>query len=583
MAAIAQLKAMLHMDTRQFKAGMRRVDLTTKRTTTSLQRHLGRVQPLFAKSFSVAAIVTGLAAAAKAAENFGKKAAQAATISKMSTDEIRKGIKGISGEIGINKDNLAEGLYDALSAGVTDADAFDFLKVAAQAGVAGAGSTADAVDILTTALNAFGKPASEAAAVADTLFATVRLGKTTLSELAESFAQVAPAANASGVELEQVLAAAATLTKSGTKTAQAMTQIRAAILAMNDKLGDGWAKTMTLQEGMVAMRDAARGSVSALREMTGRVEGTLGILGLTGDKAKEAAKDLFSVTNAAGDMGKAFEIMDQENSIGKMTEKLKNLVDTLGDFVLGAGKAMKAYLDLAAAGMEETATDMIGTEGVSDGKTLGDMRKEALAKKKHQEWMASQESAAAGDVSGVGDVDEATRKKYAKMAEEERQAGLTPEQRLAEVTAAQSANESQIGQGNSAQQLYEIEIRRLELAKQRKQIEDEIYKRDVDLLEKEMRYKEERQAIQDRAVEQVEGARASFEEQMRTGMAGRGMDATISSTGAFSGTERGNLGVEDRQMQIAKEGLTVQQQIREIMSRFESDMKGLRAAMENNR
>lgn len=52
-----------------------------------------------------------------------------------------------------------------------------------------------------------------------------------MGELGQTIAQAAPIAASYGVGIEQVLSAVASLTKQGTPTAQAMTQIRASILA----------------------------------------------------------------------------------------------------------------------------------------------------------------------------------------------------------------------------------------------------------------------------------------------------------------------------------------------------------------
>lgn len=50
------------------------------------------------------------------------------------------------------------------------------------------------------------------------------------------------------MEVDQVLAAVATLTKQGTPTAQAMTQIRASIIAVSKVLGDGAFDNRTYQK-----------------------------------------------------------------------------------------------------------------------------------------------------------------------------------------------------------------------------------------------------------------------------------------------------------------------------------------------
>jgi len=131
-----------------------------------------------------------------------------------------------------------------------------------------------------------------------------------------------------------------------------MTQIRAAMIAMNKELGDGWTATMTLQEGMQAMSDKAGGSATALKELTGRVEGTLGILALTGKNAKGAAEDLEAMTNSAGNANKAFDTMKNLNPLDKFKQTLDNFVLSLGDAVLGSSAFSGAMDDMSRAAKE---------------------------------------------------------------------------------------------------------------------------------------------------------------------------------------------------------------------------------------
>ena len=297
-------------------------------------------------ALSIAGIGASLVVAAKRADEFNRQVGQVATLADMNIGAVKKQVRAMSAEFGLAKDELTKGLYDAISAGVPKENAFEFLRVAAKGAIAGAATTAESVDILSSAMNAFKIPASEAESVSDSLFATVKLGKTTLAELSQSFAQVGPIASASGVQIEQVLAAVATLTKQGTPTAQAMTQIRAAIIAMNENLGDGWTKTMTLQEGMVAMSEAAGGSTSELKKLTGRVEGTIAILGATGKNAAGAAADLDALTGSAGATNDAFKTMDSVTVVDKAMQSLDNIMLKLGDVTLAVfGEHILALAD----------------------------------------------------------------------------------------------------------------------------------------------------------------------------------------------------------------------------------------------
>ena len=308
------------------------------------------------------AAIGALGVLMKKAEEFNQSISQIATLTEMSKGEVAKEVRAMSAEFGMAKDELTKGLYDALSASVPKDNVFDFMRTAAKTARAGASSTAEAVDFLTTAINAYGFDAAQAGRVSDILFATVKLGKTTVSELAASFAQVAPLASASGVAFEQVMAAAASLTKQGTPTAQAMTQIRAAIIAMNRELGDGWAASMTLQEGMQLMADKAGGSADALRGLTGRVEGALAIMALTGKGAAGAAKDLAEVANSTGAMNDAFKKTQDDAAMAKFLQALHNISLAAGDVALKFLGPMLERASKAAASFAEKIAILTDTE-----------------------------------------------------------------------------------------------------------------------------------------------------------------------------------------------------------------------------
>jgi len=313
-----------------------------------------------AKAFT--GLAAGIALAMRRAEEFGQQAAQVVTLIDIPLRKVKSEVRKVAAEFGMAKDDLTKGLYDAVSARIPKENAFEFLRTAAKAATAGAGTTAEAVNILTTTLNAFKIPAGEAGKVADVLFTTVRLGKTTLSELAHNFAIVAPVAAATGVKFEEVAAAMATITAQGTPTDQAATQIRQAIIAMNEVLGDGWARVMTLQEGMMEMARRAGGSQVKLKELAGRVEGMLGILQMTGAHAQGAAADLAEMGKAAGETDRAFSKANPERTLSRVQAALDNIVLTLGDAALEAFGPSLERAARAAATLAENIASFMDTE-----------------------------------------------------------------------------------------------------------------------------------------------------------------------------------------------------------------------------
>lgn len=263
-------------------------------------------------------------------------------------DEMRVGITGVSKDIGGLEKDIADGLYQAISAGVPRGGVFDFLDVAQMAAIAD--KTADlttAVDGLTTVVNAFGLVASDVEEVSDVMFTTVALGKTTFGELSQSIGRVAPIAASAGVSFQELFAIIGATTLQGLKTSEAISFLRAGITGLlrpTDELREifedvGFASAeaaipvIGLQAAFQTVVDAAGGSTSKLQELIGTSEGVGVILGVTGENAKTFERILKGVEQSAGATSAAFDIMDQSvgRSFGRMTESFDRLGNTLGE------------------------------------------------------------------------------------------------------------------------------------------------------------------------------------------------------------------------------------------------------------
>ena len=256
---------------------------------------------------------------------FNKAMTEVSTISKEVTENMadyKKQVAGLTADIPIGATEAAKALYQIVSAGQQGANAMKVLEVSAKAAVGGVTETATAADTITTLLNAYHLSASEAESISDKLFTTVRLGKTTMTELGASIAQAAPTAAAYGVSMNELLGAVATLTKQGVPTAIAMTQINAAITEAVNVLGDSAFEGRTFAEALGEIRDSADGSMTALKGSITNIRALKGALGLTGDAASTAKSDLEAMANATGAAESAFQKMN--NTAGASAERLKS-------------------------------------------------------------------------------------------------------------------------------------------------------------------------------------------------------------------------------------------------------------------
>ena len=255
-------------------------------------------------------------------------------------------VREVSDEFGIAQDELTGGLYNALSAGVPADNVFDFMRVASKASIAGVTDVDTAVDGITTTLNAFGLDASEAEGVADSMFTTVKGGKTTFEELSGALFNVAPAAAAAGVDFRDVNAALAALTAAGTPTSVATTQVRAALVALQkpseemdeifQKLGHTNAAAAIESEGLQyainAVGDAADGDAGKLQGLLGSVEAVGAVQTLAGTGAEAFTEALANQGDAAGAVGDGFAVMADttEHAWSILKTRLMNAVYEVG-------------------------------------------------------------------------------------------------------------------------------------------------------------------------------------------------------------------------------------------------------------
>lgn len=218
---------------------------------------------------------------------------------------------------------LANSLYQIVSAGYDGAEGLNILEVAAKSATAGFSETKTTADGITTVLNAWGKPFTDAAAVSDTFFKTVERGKTTIPELTSNIAQIAPIASALKIPFEEVMGLMAAITKQGTPTAMAATQIRSAIVGIAQEYGDTAFQGRNLIDTFQFVAEESNHSIDAISKAVGRIEGANAILATTGEKLKFAYEEMGIVsTQSLGATEKA--LVKVEATTADIVAKLRN-------------------------------------------------------------------------------------------------------------------------------------------------------------------------------------------------------------------------------------------------------------------
>ena len=280
-----------------------------------------------------------------------------------SIGEVREELIGLTGGLG-SATELTEGLYLAISAGQKPAEAITFVEKAARLATAGLATTAQSVDLLTTALNAYGLSSSETARVSDVLFKTVERGKTTLGELAGSLGSVIPVAAALKIPIEEVGALIATLTAGGLGTDEATTAANALFtqfIAQAPKFKAAGIDMIAVleEEGLTgAFRELTKltgGNIEAMQKLIPNVRALKGVLGPTGAQAQVFNDNLQAMKDSAGATDLAFDKMR-----GTWAFVTKDLKEGVNAAFLTVGQTMIEHLGPA---LRDLIDNMGGTAG----------------------------------------------------------------------------------------------------------------------------------------------------------------------------------------------------------------------------
>jgi TP901 family phage tail tape measure protein len=250
-------------------------------------------------------------------------------------------------------------IYSSISAGVAYGDSLAFLAEAEQLAIAGKADLNSTSVALISTLNAYGESTDQASKYSDTLFQTVKLGQTTLPELAAGLAQVTGIAAGAGVPFDDLSAAVAALTAYGLPTSQAITGIKAAISNIikpasdarlaAEELGIQFDSGALQSRGFAGVLDdvykATGGNVGQMGRFFGSVEGLNVALSLGSDTAGKYAGAIDGMANSAGSTNAAFSLMKDNFSI--VVQQIQNSVDLL---LVSIGDPLKdEFGDLAGA------------------------------------------------------------------------------------------------------------------------------------------------------------------------------------------------------------------------------------------
>lgn len=310
-------------------------DTNFQKAINSTSQSLGNLKGLIVKLGLGAVLAKGMKEAVVATNALEDSIAKASTLfgdTQVNVKGLNDQIKSLSASTGISADKIGNSLYNALSAGVAVTEdmgeAMRFMESSAKLSIAGFTDIDNTVQATAKVLNAYGKEAISVEEISKVLMNTQNLGITTVDQLGSALATVTPVASAFGLSFQEVGASLAVMTKAGTDTATATTQLRALLnaLAQSDtkaskalaeatKRAYGQSKSfkdltkegVNLQEMLRLMEGYAKESGISLMDLFGEVRAGTGALQIASDATATYNKFIENMASDADVVAEAYD------------------------------------------------------------------------------------------------------------------------------------------------------------------------------------------------------------------------------------------------------------------------------------
>lgn len=353
------------LDTKKWEAGIKKVGKSS----------------LNVAKVATAAFVGAMTISIVKANEFQKAMSNVATVvdtSVVSTQDLTKELLQLDPALG-NTTDLTNALYQSFSAGAeTASEAMETTTAAATFAGAALTDTATAVDVLTTASNAYGKEVVSTTEASDIFFTTIKQGKITGEQLSSTIGKSIPLFASLNIPLEELGAGMAAMTKQGVNASESTTQLNAIVNSflkpsaeMKEALeAQGIASGATLLESeglsgaLEFLETATGGSKDELSKLLPSIEAIRGTLALTGTGGEEFASILEEMGSSAGATEEAFAKQEKTfETLRNQMDQVSILAGNIGKFfvdkiavgAITAGAAMRDFL-MSSSGMEIIAS-----------------------------------------------------------------------------------------------------------------------------------------------------------------------------------------------------------------------------------
>ena len=238
-------------------------------------------------------------------------------------------------------DQITQALANAIGSGVDWSQSLGLIATAEKLAVATRSDLDSTTKVLVSTLNSYGMEMKDAGALSDLFFKIIDEGDISMADLAASFAKVAPIAKISGVSLQEVGAAIATLTASGIKPAESIEYLRGAINNIINpsaqakdlaaELGLNFGAAGLKADGLGGLLQkvavATGGSAEKMKILFGDIGGFTAAATLAGPQADKFAAAIVAMGQVTGATDEAFGKM--AGSLGVASGKISSAFNVL--------------------------------------------------------------------------------------------------------------------------------------------------------------------------------------------------------------------------------------------------------------
>ena len=319
----------------------------------------GEVMKNLGLAFGSASVIAYMKRAAAASMAFNRELYNIKSIaSELDLSKVRSELLSLDSRLGSAADN-AGALYFAYSSGVRGTEK-ELVKFTGEVGKLSQAIVADQIptmDAVTSIMNAYGKTASDVTEISDMFFQVVKQGKTTGSSFANTIGSVAGVAANAGVSLNELGAAAATLTTT-MPTERAITSLSALITAFikptdeatkvaqkyGIELNAAALKSKGLSGVMAELNSKVGTNTEAIAQIVPSIEGMRAAVALAGGQYKMFADNMEIFEDKAGSSAQAFAAQAQN-----LDKQIASLPDTFNKISIQVGESAKNILTLNGA------------------------------------------------------------------------------------------------------------------------------------------------------------------------------------------------------------------------------------------